>query len=106
MHALNTLVKPYVKYTSQFFDSSQEKFIYNILSIIIFSFIYYIIDTYIDQESFTSKTDKQNLEFGDYLWLSITTNFTIPLGDVYPTTFTAKWIMATQALFFWYITLH
>jgi hypothetical protein len=100
------LLRPYIKASSKYFDSSHEKFFYNIMSILVFSFVYYTIDTTIDNNSFTSKTEKTNLEYGDYLWLSITTNFTIPLGDVYPTTFTAKWIMATQALFFWYITLH
>jgi len=103
---LTNMVKKPIKFSSQFFDSSHEKFIYNMISIVTFSIIYYLMDTYVNSESFTSKTDKTDLEFGDYLWLSITTNFTIPLGDVYPTTFSAKWIMSTQALIFWYITLH
>ncbi len=102
----NSMLKKHINYTSQFFDSSHEKFFYNILSIVSFSIIYYVVDKFLDTESFTSKTEKRYLEFGDYLWLSITTNFTIPLGDVYPTTYMAKWIMASQAMFFWYITLH
>lgn len=100
---INRLVKKYV-------DEPHEKIILNMINIIIFSFIYYMIHLY-DKNSFMINElmlmdrEKQELNYFDFLYYSTLLNFTISFGDMVPLCREVKVVSALHTFIFWYIAL-
>jgi hypothetical protein len=98
MQGIPKLIKDF----SKRFDEPHEKLVNILVSVIIFSFIYYAL--YI-QNARHFKHDIKNVRYEHFLWYSLTLNFTIPFGDIYPESGEAKLLTSMQAIFFWFIML-
>jgi len=98
MQSIPKLVKEF----SERFDEPHEKLIHILLSVIIFSFVYYAL--YLrNPKHFTHEI--KDIKYEHFLWYSLTLNFTIPFGDIYPDTGEAKLLTSMHAIFFWFIML-
>ena len=93
----------FVKEFSKRFDETHEKLVNILLSLIVFSFMYYAL--YLRNNKHFSNENKKNLKYEDFLWYSLTLNFTIPFGDIYPESGQAKVLSSVQAIMFWFIML-
>ena len=92
----------FIKDFSKKFDEPHEKLVNILLSVIVFSFLYYAL--YLrNHKHFTHKGKK--LKYEHFLWYSLTLNFTIPFGDIYPESGEAKLLSSVQAIIFWFIML-
>ena len=98
MQSIPTLIKGF---TSRF-DEPHEKLIHILVSVILFSFIYYAL---YKQNARHFKHEIKDIRYEHFLWYSLTLNFTIPFGDVYPESGEAKLVSSMQAIFFWFIML-
>jgi hypothetical protein len=91
-------------------DEPHEKIYLNMVLIIIFSFIYYQLYLYdakaymINEELLKQKEGK--LDFVDFLYFSLLTQFTMSFGDMVPFSKEVKALVSVQALFFWGIALY
>jgi|TARA_B110000879_G_C11047277_1_gene461292 hypothetical protein len=99
-----------MKKFSSFMDEPHEKLYINIVSILLFSVIYYKI--YLsDRESFVINKDtlknKTNgeLTYTDFLYFAVLLNFTVAFGDIIPSSNTVKLLANIQVVSFWGITL-
>lgn len=84
------------------FDEPHEKLVNILVSVIVFSFIYYAL---YKQNPKHFKHEVQDIRYEHFLWYSLTLNFTIPFGDIYPESGEAKLLSSMQAIFFWFIML-
>ena len=94
----------------KFLDEPHEKIYLNMILIIIFSFIYYQIYLYdgksymINEELLKQKDGK--LDYVDFLYFSLLTQFTMSFGDMVPFSKEVKALVSIQALCFWGIALY
>ena len=87
------------------FDTPLEKFKTVVALTLIFSLIYFVLFT-LDNNHFEIAGDKVSGNgYFTFLWLSSTVNFTVPLGDVYPLTVTAKILFMLHISMFWFVML-
>ena len=100
----------FMKKFSSFMDEPHEKLYINIVSILLFSVIYYKI--YLsDRESFVINKDTlKNKTYGeltytDFLYFAVLLNFTVAFGDIIPSSNTVKLLANIQVVSFWGITL-
>jgi voltage-gated potassium channel Kch len=87
LHFINDIFKSRKKIT----DS--KIFLYNILLVIIFAAIYYIVDHSVDY-----KTHNKKLSLIDSLYFSIVTQTTLGFGDIVPTHSLTRIIVIIQCL--------
>ncbi len=76
-----------------------SKLLYNIISIFIFSIIYYIIER-IDKNAFSDE-----FNYPEAIYFSSTTNFTLGFGDVLPQSPIARIMVVVQSMIFYIITI-
>jgi len=93
----------------RFFDEPHEKFISNMLLLIVFWFVYYSIYTS-DKSSMLINKDalhSLNGEPGifDFAWFATITQLGITFGDMVPKSPACKLAVMSQAIMFWYIAL-
>ena len=91
-----------VKIFTERFDEPHEKLINILLSVIIFSFLSYAL--YLRNPKHF-KHEIKDIRYEHFLWYSLTLNFTIPFGDIYPESGEAKLLSSIQAILFWFIML-
>ncbi len=85
-----------MKFLYKILDEIHEKFIINLLLIIIFTGInYFILNIH----------EKQNLSLHDIVYFTIITHFTIGYGDISPKTLTGKTITCLHVILTWFINL-
>ncbi len=77
----------------------KDKLLYNIISIFIFSIIYYIIGRF-DKNAFSNE-----FNYTEALYFSSTTNFTLGFGDDIPKSSLARVMVAIQSMLFYVITI-
>jgi hypothetical protein len=100
-YGLNNTFEKVVKH----FDTPLEKFKTVVALTLIFSLIYFVLFT-IDNNHFEITEDKVSGNgYFTFLWLSSTVNFTVPMGDVYPLTVTAKILFIIHISMFWFVML-
>ena len=92
------------KKMSEYMDSPFEKFKLISMLLFMFSIIYYVLYL-IDKKNYIIDEKINNVSYFTFIWYSATTNFTVPLGDVYPATILAKTIMVLHIWMFWFIML-
>ena len=91
------------------FDEPHEKFVANLLLLIVFWFVYYSIYTadnsamLINKDALHGKQSKPNMF--DFAWFATITQFGITFGDMVPKSPVAKVAVMSQAVLFWYIAL-
>ena len=86
------------------FDTPLEKFKTVIVITLVFSLIYFILYT-IDNTHFEISENVSGDGYFTFLWLSSTVNFTVPMGDVYPLTTSAKILFMLHISMFWFVML-
>lgn len=102
-------MKEFINNSMKLFDEPHEKFISNMLLLIVFWFIYYSI--YIsDNSSMLINKDAINNSSGepgifDFAWFATITQLGITFGDMIPKSPTCKLAVMSQAIMFWYIAL-
>lgn len=96
--------KQLFKTVSSRFDSPHEKFQLITVMLIVFSIMYYVLYL-VDNKHYTFSENIQERGYFTFLWYAATTNFTVPLGDVYPVSILAKWLMILHIGLFWLIML-
>lgn len=79
------------------FDHFHEKFISNILLIIIFTIIYKICNNMI------SNSFNKNLDISNAFYFSCVNNYTLGFGDILPTHIITKMFVIIHAFLFWFI---
>ena len=93
-----------VKMFSKQFDEPHEKLIHILLSVVVFSFMYYAL--YLQNTAKHFKHDNYKVvKYEHFLWYSLTVTMTIPFGDVFPSSGEAKVLTGVQAIIFWFIML-
>ena len=97
---------------SRAFDEPHEKLIAIVITILVYSVIYYMaynnnkaFDKHGVHFEYTRNDMKTPLTFGHFLWFSCMINFGMPLGDIFPTTYFAKALCVSQASIVWIIML-
>ena len=85
-------------------DSPFEKFRLVSILLVVFSVVYYVLYM-IDKRNYVVDKKIQNVNYFTFLWYSTTTNFTVPLGDIYPVSVLAKILMILHIWMFWFIML-
>ena len=100
-------MKGFFNSLTSFYNDPHEKFFYNIILILIFAFIYTLM--YKSQtKHFTimvNENKKKELNGLYFLWFSLMSQFTMGFGDLYPSSSTAKTVIALQSSLFWFINL-
>jgi hypothetical protein len=99
MPKLNINLDKHATKIAKIFKKFKDKLLYNIISTLIFSFIYWIISK-LDKSAFS-----QVLEYPDALYYSSTTNFTLGFGDVLPVSPLARSITCIHSILFYVITI-
>lgn len=100
----------YINKIKKYIDEPYEKIKVNVISIFIFSLIYYLFyindnENFIINNDILKKKEDNKLNYRDFLYFSILTNFTITFGDIIPATGRVKLLIGIQVFLFWYITL-
>tara|TARA_B110000495_G_C23029425_1_gene612578 strand:- start:1082 stop:1396 length:315 start_codon:yes stop_codon:yes gene_type:complete len=100
----------YINKIKKYIDDPYEKIKVNVISIFIFSLIYYLFyindkENFIVNNDILKKKEDNKLNYRDFLYFSILTNFTITFGDIIPGTGRVKLLTGIQVFLFWYITL-
>ena len=94
----------------KYINEPHEKILLNIISIIIFAVLYYVIylndkNCFIVNETVLLDRENQELTFMDILYYSILLNFTTTFGDIIPFSQSTKLLASLQSFIFWYIAL-
>jgi hypothetical protein len=86
------------------FDEPHEKLAHILISVVVFSFMYYGL--YLQNTAKHFEHDKYKVvKYEHFLWYSLTVTMTIPFGDVFPSSAEAKMLTGVQAILFWFIML-
>lgn len=86
------------------FDEPHEKLIHILVSVTLFSFMYYGL--YLQNAAKHFEHDKYKVvKYEHFLWYSLTVTMTIPFGDIFPSSAEAKMLTSVQAIIFWFIML-
>lgn len=89
---------------TRFYNDPHEKFLYNIILIVVFGNIY----NYLNLDHFTVMVEEnknKELSAAYFMWFSLMSQFTMGFGDLYPSSNTAKVCVALQSSLFWFINL-
>lgn len=82
-------------------DEPNEKFIVNMLIIVLFSIIYHIVYIMNPERAYSIK----NLSYSDMLYYSCTVHFTLGFGDIFPVSRLARGFTIIQSILFWFVNL-
>lgn len=72
-----------------------------VLLILVFSTVYH--QMYLHHTKHFESSKHPSLTYAHFVWYALMINFTMPMGDIYPFTDTAKAVTAVQGMLFWYI---
>ena len=99
-------MKLYFDKLIDFYNEPHEKFLYNIVLILIFSIVYTALYHY-DENTFkvVIKEKETPYTYMDFLWFSIMSQFTMVQGNLYPLSVTSKCVIALQSALFWFINM-
>lgn len=92
-----------VKALTQNFDEPHEKLLHIMLSVIVFSFMYYGL--YLQNVKHFEHDKYKQVKYEHFLWYSLTITMTIPFGDIFPISAEAKMLTSIQSIVFWFIML-
>lgn len=95
---------------TNFYDEPHEKFIYNIIIILVFSILYTFLYNY-DKNNFKilikedNYSEKDEYSFSYFIWFSLMSQFTMGQGNMYPSSSISKFLIALQSSLFWFINM-
>ena len=90
-----SLLKNLLSKWSILLKTRQSKFVYNVLLMIVFTFVYKFISDN-DEKAFSQKLDYTNA-----FYYSSITHFTIGYGDILPVSPLAKMLVVVHTFMFW-----
>ena len=82
-----------------YFDEPHEKLLFNIILIVLFTFIYKLIDMF-DENAFSKR-----LSTSDAAYFASITNFTLGFGDIIPQSNLARMTVVLHSLTFWMVAI-
>lgn len=92
-------------------NEPHEKFVANIILIVIFTFVYFVIHQF-EQKSFYINPDTKrytehgDMELFDFFQFATLTQFGLTFGDIVPKMTISKICVLAQALLFWFVMLN
>ena len=105
------MIKHFMYKTHTMLDEPHEKFIANVVLMLIFWAMYYYIYTTDPKQMVVNKaviTNKETKRLGvfDFAWFSTLTQFGITFGDITPRGKLFKSLIIVHAIIAWFILLH
>lgn len=99
------------KFLSRSLNDPHEKIYFNVLSVLIFAVIYYIIyllneHAYYIDDDILYKREQTGLYFTDFLYFSLLFNFANSLGEIVPISTSVRVLTSIQTTLFWYTALY
>jgi hypothetical protein len=94
---------------TNFFNEPHEKFLLNMISILLFGIAYTILYNY-DKNNFKilikeNNSEKNEYSFFYFIWFSLMSQFTVGQGNMYPSSPISKSLIAMQSSLFWFINM-